>query len=263
MVVRFQILSDLHIDSYVRRGLAMGEIPKTDCDAIIVAGDTANGDMGIRWLIKQAHRLNKPIFVITGNHEYFGEDVARFDQHLKQLTEGTQVTLLQCDTVLFAGVRLLGATLWTDYTYQAREDTLAAAKQVMRDYQQIYRGRRLFTPEDSMLIHEQHKSWLLSQLHDVQSTQQPTVVITHHSISPNSVSAQYQDLPSNAAFVTDLSEILESEYAPSLWVHGHTHEAFDYVQGNTRVIVNPRAYPSEISSTSIKFDWSKTIEVVV
>lgn len=115
MSVKFHVLSDLHIDSYARRGLPVIDIPNTDCDAILVAGDTANGDAGIRWLIGQADRLGKPIFALMGNHDYFGENVLTFDSHIRKLTDGTGVTFLQKDAVDFMGIRLLGCTLWTDY----------------------------------------------------------------------------------------------------------------------------------------------------
>ena len=29
---------------------------------------------------------------------------------------------------------------------------------------------------------------------------------------------------------------------PVLWVHGHTHNSFDYQVGNCRVVCNPRVY---------------------
>jgi Icc-related predicted phosphoesterase len=51
------------------------------------------------------------------------------------------------------------------------------------------------------------------------------------------------------------------DWAPTLWVHGHTHEAFDYRINDTRVIVNPRAYPNEVSSTALEFAWDRVIEV--
>ena len=88
-----------------------------------------------------------------------------------------------------------------------------------------------------------------------------TVVMSHHSISPLSVSEKYATLPSNAAFVSDLSAWMSEPWAPTLWVHGHTHEAFDYRIDKTRVIVNPRAYPNEVSSTAIEFAWDRVIEI--
>ena len=41
--------------------------------------------------------------------------------------------------------------------------------------------------------------------------------------------------------MTDLSnEIID--HGPNLWIHGHTHNSFDYTLGRTRVIVNPYGY---------------------
>lgn len=261
MPVRFQVLSDLHIDSYARRQLPVSEIPDTDADAILVAGDTSNGLSGITWLIGESQRLDKPIFVIAGNHEYFGQDILVHDAQIKELTRDTQVHFLQCDSIDFKGVRILGTTLWTDYQYRADSGTLATAQQFMRDYQEIKHGARLLTPQDTVVIHQAQRAWLLNALKQSRNDQLATVVMTHHSVSPCSIAPKYADFPSNAGFVVDLSDWLDSDFAPKIWVHGHTHEAFDYVQTNTRVVVNPRAYPSEISSTGIVFDWHKMIEV--
>jgi Icc-related predicted phosphoesterase len=37
--------------------------------------------------------------------------------------------------------------------------------------------------------------------------------------------------------------IVESE--AQLWVHGHIHYCRDYTLGKTRVLANPRGYPTE------------------
>lgn len=131
----------------------------------------------------------------------------------------------------------------------------------MRDYRQIMAGAELFSPEMSVQIHQRHRAWLKQALIEAHSEGKCVVVMTHHSVTPRSVSEQYAGRPSNAAFVTDLSSWMHQNWAPKLWLHGHTHEAFDYVEGKTRVIVNPRAYPGEVSSTQLEFSWSKVLEV--
>lgn len=265
MSIRFQVLSDLHIDSYARRGLPIGDIPVTDCDAVLIAGDIANSDFAVNWLTQQSEKLGKPMFIITGNHEYFGEDVTKFDQKFDDLLAQrlTNITFLQQKAVDFMGVRLLGCTLWTDYQYQATKDTLPTALAFMQDYRSIVYAGGLFNPEDSIKLHWQQREWLQAELIKAEQDGVPTVVMTHHAISPNSVSEKYADMASNAGFVTDLSEWLVQSWSPKLWVHGHTHEAFDYVQGNTHVVVNPRAYPTEVSSTGLVFDWAKVVAVNV
>ncbi len=264
--MKLQILSDLHIDSYARQSHPIGHIPKTDADIVLVAGDTANSDSGMPWLQEQAARLQVPLITIAGNHEYFNENVLDFDEKLATWdnynNESMQgVKILQCQHIDIDDVRILGCTLWTDYQYKANEETMAAAKHFMRDYKQIYAGNELFSPEVSIQIHAKQRQWLQQALITAKELGKKTIVMSHHSVSPLSVSEKYASLPSNAAFVSDFSEWMHKDWAPMLWVHGHTHEAFDYRIGNTRVIVNPRAYPNEVSSTTLAFSWDKVIHI--
>lgn len=264
--MKFQVLSDLHIDSYARRGLTVGEIVQTDADVVLVAGDTCNGSQGMAWLQQQAQQLDKPIVSIAGNHEYFGQDIASFDAVLAQFDNydtatGRGLKVLQCQSIDFAQVRVLGCTLWTDYQFEFSEQTLPMVLRFMRDYQQIYVGEQLFSPEVSVQIHHQQRRWLQRALQQAHKDQKTCVVMSHHSVTPLSVSEKYADLPSNAAFVSDLSDWMQQPWAPKLWIHGHTHEAFDYQLGNTRVVVNPRAYPGEVSSTPLPFTWDKVVAI--
>lgn len=264
--MKIQILSDLHIDSYAKRQQPLGTIPSTDADLILVAGDTANSDHGMAWLQQQAELNNKPLITIAGNHEYFSEDILSFDSQLSQWDNydkktGKGLKFLQCQKMDFADIRILGCTLWTDYEFEATAETREVVMSFMRDYRQIRAGRQLLTPEISVEIHQRHRAWLQQALINAYQEDKTVVVMTHHSVTPRSVSEQYAGMPSNAAFVSDLSSWMHEDWAPKVWLHGHTHEAFDYTEGNTRVIVNPRAYPGEISSTQLEFDWSKVVEV--
>lgn len=264
--MKLQILSDLHIDSYARRHKPLGSIPKTDADIILVAGDTANSDSGMLWLQEQARANNKPLVTIAGNHEYFSEDVLSFDKRFLSWdnfddASFTGLKVLQCSEFEVGNVRILGCTLWTDYQFEATEETRDVVMSFMRDYRQIKAGDQLFSPEISMGIHAQHRAWLKEALIKAHKDGKQAVVMSHHSVSPKSVSSKYAGMPSNAAFVTDFSHWMQEIWAPTLWVHGHTHEAFDYIEGNTRVVVNPRAYPGEISSTALAFSWSKVVEL--
>lgn len=264
--MKLQIVSDLHIDSYARQSHPLGHIPKTDADIVLVAGDTANSDNGMMWLQEQAQHLGVPLITVAGNHEYFGEDILHFDYKLAtwdNFDTATQkgMRVLQCQYMDIGNVRLLGCTLWTDYQYQANTETMEVAKRFMRDYKQIYAGDQMFSPEISMQIHAKHRKWLRQELITAEQLGKKAIVMSHHSISPLSVSEKYATLPSNAAFVSDLSAWMFESWAPTLWIHGHTHEAFDYRINNTRVIVNPRAYPNEVSSTAIAFAWDKVVDI--
>lgn len=66
-------------------------------------------------------------------------------------------------------------------------------------------------------------------------------MITHFSPTFQSCSEQYRTSSINDGFHSDLNWLIE-EIAPSMWIHGHTHDVFDYHIGKTRVICNPRGY---------------------
>lgn len=285
--MKLHILSDLHIDSYARRKLPLGNIPKTNADVIILAGDISNSSMGMKWVVEQSEALDKPILYVSGNHEYFDEDIYRFDAELAALTQGTAVEYLQMKRVDIQGVRFLGCTLWTDFQFgtQARhlqhllpeaceklpdpenwsqEKAMDYARMGMRDYKSIYARadgviQKKLSPEVVLQLHLQHRAWLEAQLKQAHDEGMPTVVISHHSVCPRSIAPKYQTYHSNGAFVTDFSDWMHAAWAPALWIHGHTHDAFDYVEGNTRVVVNPRAYPKEASSTGVSFDWARVV----
>jgi len=71
-----------------------------------------------------------------------------------------------------------------------------------------------------------------------------TVVVTHHLPHPRSVPACFDGEPTNAAYASELSGVIEAG-APALWVHGHTHDSCDYLIASTRIISNPRGYADE------------------
>jgi hypothetical protein len=46
----------------------------------------------------------------------------------------------------------------------------------------------------------------------------------------------------NGAYSSDLSEFILDHPQIKLWTHGHTHDVFDYMIGDTRILCNPRGY---------------------
>jgi hypothetical protein len=56
-----------------------------------------------------------------------------------------------------------------------------------------------------------------------------------------SAAQQYAGNPLNRYFVCD-QEALISRVQPRSWLLGHTHESFDYLLGDTRVLCNPLGY---------------------
>ena len=59
----------------------------------------------------------------------------------------------------------------------------------------------------------------------------------------------------NGGFHTELSEMILDHPNIKHWVHGHTHDPFDYKIGECRVVCNPRGY--------YPYEGSKRYEPVV
>ena len=85
--------------------------------------------------------------------------------------------------------------------------------------------------------HELSRAWLQREL--VKHYDGKTVVISHHGPHPLSVHPRYIGEALNAAFVSNLSELLPKA---DLWIHGHVHDSFDYRVHGCRVIANPAGY---------------------
>jgi predicted phosphodiesterase len=246
------VLSDLHLS------LGALAIPRNDADAVILAGDIARPKEAIAW----ASGFAKPVLYVPGNHEFYGGSIAGTVAELKRLSAGTDIHVLDNDEVIIEGVRFLGTTLWTNFMLFGEGEKRAAAMQeaqrFMRDFSRIREGEAPFTPEASASLFGQHAAWLERKLAEPHPG--PTVVITHHAPSRKSIHARFADSLLNACFVSDAERLLDGRSA-RLWIHGHTHDSFDYVVNGTRVLCNSRGYAKNGVNENASFDANLLVEI--
>ena len=81
----------------------------------------------------------------------------------------------------------------------------------------------------------------------------PTVAITHHAPSRGSIHPRFADSLLNACFVSAAERLVDGRRA-SLWIHGHTHDSFDYRLNGARVLCNPRGYAKNGVNENPLFD---------
>jgi len=234
--MRLAVLSDLHLS------VADMPVPALDCDLVILAGDIARPQQAIEW----ARQFPQPVIYVPGNHEYYGGSLAGTQDALLRLSADSRIHVLDQSELRLDGVRFLGCTLWTDFRMEPdqkrREELMAQASLFIRDFSRIKlsdESEQLFTPAASCQLFDQSVAWLENRFAEPFSG--PTVVISHHAPSPASIHPKYAGSPVNLAFVSDLDAQL-SRWQPSLWVHGHVHDSFDYRIHDTRVLCNPRGY---------------------
>jgi predicted phosphodiesterase len=253
--MKLNILSDLHL------GQGVLAAPRTDADAVVLAGDIGRPEQAVAW----AAGLGKPVLYVPGNHEFYGASIAGTLARLKQLCAGTAVRLLSDEQEVIAGVRFLGSTLWTDFLlFGQDEGRTAAVEQAlrsMRDYSRIWLDDellQLFTPIESASLYQRHSAWLAHKLAEPHDG--PTVVITHHAPSTSSIHPRFAGSLLNACFVSKAQHLLDGRRV-RLWIHGHTHDSFDYELNGTRVICNPRGYARDGVNENASFDPGLVVEV--
>jgi len=113
------------------------------------------------------------------------------------------------------------------------------ARQQMTDFFIIQNNGQRFTPEDAIRLHAASREWLSAMLAEPFAGK--TVVVTHHAPSSQSVHPRYANDLLTPAFASNLENLMDGD-RPTLWVHGHMHDAFDYEVYGTRVVCNPRGY---------------------
>ena len=253
--MRLQILSDLHLemgggtpaDVAAARGLELAAVG----DVVVLAGDIAAGADGIPWAAAQWP--DRPVLYVLGNHEFYHRDAQSVIADCRAAAAATaNVHFLECDGVTIGGVRFLGATFWTDFDLfgNVRAGKNAAAE-LMTDFRVIHDPETgILEPERTRLWHQHSRGWLKAEL---TAATGPTVVITHHA--PHRRSDHFGTTAS-AGFVSHLPELIV-DYAPTLWIHGHTHGRDDYRVGATRVVSNQYGYAGETTG----FDPAFTVAV--
>jgi predicted phosphodiesterase len=252
--LKLNILSDLHL------GQGALAAPDTDADVVILAGDIARPAEAVAW----ATSLRKPVLYVPGNHEFYGASIDGTLAMLRRLCAGTDVRLLDDDVVELSGVRFVGSTLWTDFMLFGaglRERAMQEGQRFLRDFSRIRSTEDApspFTPADSAARFARHSRFLADTL--ATPFVGNTVVITHHAPSPRSIHPRFRDSLLNACFISKLEHLLDGEHA-CLWVHGHTHDSFDYTVSGTRVVCNPRGYAKDGTNENARFDPDLVIDV--
>jgi len=265
--MKIQLLSDLH-NEFLRNGKDSpdhhwtGSIPETNADIVVLAGDIDLGVKGAEWAISESERLDKTILYVLGNHEFYRHEYFSVKESIASLCEATDVHCLDPGMFIHDDVRVIGATLWTNYRADIsvpQDLAMFYINNNLSDHRVIkYKsdgayGR--FKPQHALAIHGQELNWLSQQLKD--DFDGKTFVVTHHG--PHSV-CQHPAFPvseMSGAFHSDLSDLIEAKDI-DVWAFGHTHANLDEVVFDTRIVSNQAGYPGE---GVIGFDAGFVIEV--
>lgn len=198
-------------------------------------------------LIREWTKRHRAVVMVAGNHEYYGgimEDVREWWSNVD--ASEPDFHFLDNKTVIIDGVRFVGGTLWTNMK-NANPMTMMTVQGAMNDFNKIKmrdgEGVKSFTAQDWLNEHALTLDYLKTRL--AEEFDGPTVVVTHHLPSFQSVDPQFYGSGLNDGYASELWPfIYDNDVA--MWFHGHTHASVDYMIGCTQVVCNPRGYAPDM-----------------
>jgi predicted phosphodiesterase len=265
--MKIKVVSDLHLE------FSDVNIPNDEnCDVLILSGDIMTAEdlhdhpessygmysnvnldnlgrrqavaLRFRDFLKRVNFQFPHVVYVAGNHEFYhGRWDASLDHLREECSKFPNVYFLERDTKVINDVVFVGGTLWTDMN---KEDSLTmfTIRSIMNDFKVIKKDNDNWTnlkPADTTIRHRQTLDYIRLIVDD--NKDKKCVVVGHHSPSFRSAHEMYKDdTLMNGAYHSSLEEFILDRPQIKLWTHGHTHYAFDYVIGETRVVCNPRGY---------------------
>ena len=264
--MKIQLLSDLHLEAHPH----FAPEPAPGADVLVLAGDIgsyqqggqlSDEDFGLARFAPQAAggRWPTPVLFVPGNHEYDAQDFDEAHQRLRNTCERLGIAWLERETLVLAGVRFVGTTLWSDFDALAEHEGTEDLTRQLRLRDKAYRAANFYLRKTGGTRHGEPflaepmreqalacQQWLRSALETPFDS--PTVAVTHFAPSLLSADPRYGLVPGTAGFCNALDALLPQA---TLWLHGHLHAPSDYqVQGlradgtpwQCRVVANPLGY---------------------
>lgn len=242
--MKIALYSDLHLELYPEEDT--WEPPAIDTDLVILAGDIDAGAHGIEWAARTFRQQQRrpEIIYVPGNHEFYGLNFRDTIAEMRKAADMMGIHLLDNDAVEIAGVRVLGATLWSDFElYDKREASMFIAQHYISDYSVIsVDNRRLIKPSDTIQFHNESRAFLESELSKPFDGR--TIVVTHFAPHLECIEVRFKGGEFTPFFTVDMAPFMK-KYPIDLWAFGHTHFNVDFVDCGCRVISNQRGYSHE------------------
>lgn len=254
--MKIQVLSDVHLE-FRRYDLDfLSGLGVPGVDLLVVAGDLMNWthQQRIEAVCARLATMARHVLYVPGNHEYYETTPQAATARAAAAATSGVVVVTAPNTVIFPGVEggadrsVQAATLWYP------EAAVVKAGVDSQDGHFVGPDGRLrqwadyrWTEDLAPWVYEQHAA--AQALLDAY-VGPGSIVVTHHLPHPESVHPRYRGTD-NTFFLDDQAALI-GRARPQLWIHGHTHEACDYVVGPTRVVANPFGYPGEKRVTAYK-----------
>lgn len=237
----FDVISDMHLDFYPNANTLLRNMPVSS-EVLLIAGDMCElrnfQDMWLEILLAKY----RYIFYVPGNHDWYGSsttlDVSR--RFMGRVGWSSFKVLQRQTDTIFGNFKISGATLWfPDHPTNTFHERFLGDFHYIRDFKPwVYQQHEM----DKEFFHKKGRGIIRG----VGFQGAADIWMMHHLPFSASIHPKYANSPTNRFFLGNLGDAFyDATYKPRVIVHGHTHEAMDYMIDDTRVVCNPVGYPNE------------------
>lgn len=235
--LRIALVSDLHLEC------CEIDLDFKDADVLIFAGDIMPISQGnVVDYLKNKYGKYKNIIFVPGNHDYYGGIFKETENEWRAAAKNSNVNVLINNTITIDGVDFIGAPLFTNFKLKSIWPVNALKDMVERGISDFSRimidASNFIIPNDYVNFFNESVNFIEKELSERNSNEK--IVITHWPPSEKSLHQKYKNNPYNPYFIN--SGLDKLFVKPKYWLHGHTHDAFNYKILNTKIVCNPRGY---------------------
>jgi predicted phosphodiesterase len=258
-MVKIQIISDTHLEF---RGNNFKKIIKPSAPILFLLGDIcacgSNSDFETyKNFINYLAPKFEHIFHVSGNHEYYtagnkaiglSDTIPGIDAKIRKFLKSfSNVYFLNNNTIRLKidakNYVFIGSTLWSNVSPENKK----YVQSHMNDYHQIYMPGidktqnqvRKYNIDDMTKFHQKSIRYIKKEIKKIRPDD-IGILLTHHKPvrdkDPKEIITQ--------AYETDLVNIIIKPPI-KLAAHGHTHEKYDKIINNVRIVSNPKGYIGE------------------
>lgn len=247
--MKIGIVSDLHAEFWGGQLFATigAQIQHqlAEADLILLAGDINNATDAIH----TAARLfpTQPVCLVAGNHEFYQRSYEPTLAAMATAAAGTtNITFLNRSsyhtTIDGRALRVLGATLWTDFDLFANPALGQLNARALNDFRLIRcdSDNHLLRPQETLDWHKQDLAWFEATM--AERFAGLTIVMTHHAPVSFALSPKYVNDALSPCFASRLEHLFTRDDV-QLVVWGHTHHSVDRTLDRTRFVSSQVGYP--------------------
>lgn len=251
--MKIQVCSDLHLEFSSNRRRWEEAPLRPVGDILILAGDTyyLGSDFTALDFVKRAADSFEKVFILPGNHEYYGGfDAATAHQSTLEKF-GENVFLVNNHVVKLKDVQLIFTTLWSRIERHIWEVFMG-----MADFRKIRYQGKAFSVDRYNSVHDSCFNFLQNAV----KKEGKKIVITHHLPSYQCNAKEFQGSILNEGFCIDKTDFILKQKDIDYWIYGHSHRNMpDFKIGQTKMITNQFGYVDYGEQKD--FNYEKIIEV--